>query len=321
MAFQSGSTNLVPDDTNDCGDVFVHDRETGETTRVSVSSEGTEGDECATHPAISGDGKHVAFGSAATNIHADADSGNKNVYMRDLETNELILVSCMNGEDGDDCSNRAGISDDGTVVAFQSSANNFEGPTDSGYEDIFIATLFDDAVVEDVKHVERLSSGSRYTTAVKIAREGFDADPGMAGTQWDGVKHVVIASGEDRAVADPPSAAGLCWAYDAPLFLVSSTRVEAEVERAIGEIANQNGSVTVHIVGGTTSVPNARFTELDAAVAGTLVKDRVVAAGTRYDLAAGVARRMRTVSGTAPDTVLVANGADPKKLFDALALS
>ncbi|MDZ4063343.1 MAG: hypothetical protein U1E22_01635, partial [Coriobacteriia bacterium] len=49
---------------------------------------------------------------------------------------------------------------------------------------------------------ERVADGTRFSTAVAIARESFDADPNAAGTQWTGVKHVVIASGEDAAAAD-----------------------------------------------------------------------------------------------------------------------
>ena len=40
VAFESGATNLVPGDTNGEDDIFVHDLQTGETTRVSVSSTG-----------------------------------------------------------------------------------------------------------------------------------------------------------------------------------------------------------------------------------------------------------------------------------------
>ncbi|MDH4140164.1 MAG: S8 family serine peptidase [Coriobacteriia bacterium] len=171
--------------------------------------------------------------------------------------------------------------------------------------------------------VERVADQTRYSTAVAIARVGFDADgdPGN-GTQWDGVTDVVIASGEDRAAADPLSASGLCWAYDAPLFLVSSKEVSAQVEQAVAEIKAQNGSVAVHIVGGPVSVPDGRYEEIKNAVGGGTTKDRILSTGGRYDLAAAVARRMKDVSGgTAPDVALVANGADSTKFFDALALS
>ncbi len=168
----------------------------------------------------------------------------------------------------------------------------------------------------------RVADRSRFSTAVDIAKMAFDDDGDPSnGTQWVDVSHVIIASGDDRAAADPLAASGLCGFYDAPLFLVSAKDVPAEVEAAVNEIVDQNGAVTVHIVGGTMSVPDARYTELVNAVGGGLSKDRILATGGRYDLAAAIARRMYPGPAAPPDVVLVANGADPNKFFDALALS
>jgi len=179
----------------------------------------------------------------------------------------------------------------------------------------------DDIVLtKDPDSVERVASSTRFTTAVSIAREGF-TNPTDA-SSWPDVRHVVIASGEDRAAADPLSAAGLCGLYDAPLFLVSSTTVPLDVKKAIKEIASDNKDVTVHIVGGPVSVPDARYTEIKSYVgsAGNLEPDRLASSGGRYELAAAIANRMKSVNGN-PEWVLVANGADPAKFFDALALS
>ncbi len=63
----SSADNLVPGDTNDSVDIFVHDRETGVTERVSLDSNGTQGNGYSTTPAISGDGRFVAFFSEANN--------------------------------------------------------------------------------------------------------------------------------------------------------------------------------------------------------------------------------------------------------------
>ncbi|MDH4140854.1 MAG: cell wall-binding repeat-containing protein, partial [Coriobacteriia bacterium] len=170
---------------------------------------------------------------------------------------------------------------------------------------------------------ERVAGQSRYSTAVAVARKGYDPDGDKS---WPGVDHVVIASGEDRAAADPLAAAGLCWAYDAPLFLVSSKSVSQEVKQAVNEIVTANGPTVVHVVGGPVSVPDPRYTELESAVLGTLHKDRVLATGGRYDLAAAIAQRVKSVAQSnpakdMPPAVLIANGADSTKFFDALALS
>ena len=79
VAFDSIATNLVAGDTNTCGpfyqspagacpDVFVHDRLTGETRRVSVDSAGAQANAASTDPAISADGSVVAFFSPAQNL-------------------------------------------------------------------------------------------------------------------------------------------------------------------------------------------------------------------------------------------------------------
>jgi hypothetical protein len=70
VAFLSEATNLVPDDTNGILDTFVHDRQTGVTERVSVDSAGAQANNisAAYAPAISADGRFVAFASGVTNL-------------------------------------------------------------------------------------------------------------------------------------------------------------------------------------------------------------------------------------------------------------
>lgn len=68
VAFESYAQNLVSGDTNNAWDVFVRDRATNVTERVSVASGGTQGDQHSRAPALSGDGKRVVFESQATNL-------------------------------------------------------------------------------------------------------------------------------------------------------------------------------------------------------------------------------------------------------------
>ena len=71
VAFHSTATDLVGGDTNDAGDVFVHDHDTGDTTRVSVDSNGNEGNSNSLFPSISGDGRYVAFESESYSLVSD----------------------------------------------------------------------------------------------------------------------------------------------------------------------------------------------------------------------------------------------------------
>jgi hypothetical protein len=73
VAFDSTATNLVAGDTNGCADTFVHDRQTGATKRVSVSTGGAEANNDSWYASISGDGQSVAFQSLATNL-VDGDT-------------------------------------------------------------------------------------------------------------------------------------------------------------------------------------------------------------------------------------------------------
>ena len=63
VAFVSSATNLILGDTNGQSDIFVHDRQTGLTTRVSVSSAGSQGDDWSASPNISDDARYVTFSS------------------------------------------------------------------------------------------------------------------------------------------------------------------------------------------------------------------------------------------------------------------
>lgn len=103
VAFASDASNLVPDDGNEAADVFVHDRETGQTVRVSVSSSGIEGNghsaksagisTLSTRPALSADGRFVAFDSEATNLVADDANGCRDVFVHDREAGQTVRVS------------------------------------------------------------------------------------------------------------------------------------------------------------------------------------------------------------------------------------
>jgi hypothetical protein len=171
----------------------------------------------------------------------------------------------------------------------------------------------------------RVWGADRYSTSVETARLAFD--PAEDGS-WPGVTHVVIASGEDRAAADPLAAAGLTWAHDAPVFLVNQSFVPHSVKTAISQIAGNGQPITVHVVGGTFTIPDERLDEIETAASPMAVTfDRIKEGGDRFDMAAAIAERVgeewesRNGAGTSPGVVLLANGADPTKFFDALALS
>jgi Tol biopolymer transport system component len=121
VAFESFATNLVANDTNNKPDVFVHDRQTGFTTRVSVDSAGAEGDESSTDPSISSDGRYVAFESDATNLVAGDTNGFFDIFVHNRQTGATTRVSVDSaGSEGIGASFNPSISSDGGYVAFES---------------------------------------------------------------------------------------------------------------------------------------------------------------------------------------------------------
>ena len=139
VAFESGASNLVAGDTNGDSDIFVHDRTTGNTTRVSVDSAGAEADSESYSPSISGDGRYVAFYSYASNLVAGDTNGQVDIFVHDRTTNTTTRVSVDSiGAEGDSESVFPSISSDGGYVAFYSRASNLVAGDTNGDSDIFV---------------------------------------------------------------------------------------------------------------------------------------------------------------------------------------
>ena len=83
VVFYSFATNLVDGDTNRTGDVFVRDRETGSSERVSIAGDGSEGNSTSSQPSISADGRYVAFDSRASNLVDGDTSGESDIFVHE----------------------------------------------------------------------------------------------------------------------------------------------------------------------------------------------------------------------------------------------
>ena len=143
VAFFSDANNLVPFDTNQFRDVFIHNVETGTTERVSVSSADDQAngpsEVAGGSPGVNGDGNLVTFYPRATNLVAGDLNGQADVFLRDrgAGTTELISVN-SNEEPGNGPSIYPSISEDGRFVAFQSLASNLVDDDTNNVSDIFI---------------------------------------------------------------------------------------------------------------------------------------------------------------------------------------
>lgn len=135
--FSSYADDLVPNDSNQCQDVFVLDLHTGTTTLVSAGLDGNPalGGESGS-PVISTNGRYVAFASFATNLVANYTNRLGGVYLRDLlnGTNILVSVSTNGITPANGSSLLPAMSQDGRYIVFLStSANLLQSPTTTGW--------------------------------------------------------------------------------------------------------------------------------------------------------------------------------------------
>jgi Tol biopolymer transport system component len=142
VAFSSEASNLVVGDGNGVGDVLVRDLKAGTTERVSVSSDGVEGNGLSFSPAISADGAVVVFYSDASNLVGNDLNGRGDVFAHDRRSGETEQVSVSSEGVGGNALSAAtasaGVSADGRFVAFQSFAHNLVARDSNGTDDVFL---------------------------------------------------------------------------------------------------------------------------------------------------------------------------------------
>jgi len=137
--FDSDATNLCASDTNGVTDVFVHDRSTGSTVRVSVNSNGKQGNNYSYRGVISAGGNVVAFASFASNLVASDRNHVDDVFVHDLTTGVTERISVdSQGNEADGRSDSASLSADGRYVAFSSEATNLVPGDQNGEWDVFV---------------------------------------------------------------------------------------------------------------------------------------------------------------------------------------
>ncbi|HTF90845.1 MAG TPA: calcium-binding protein [Planctomycetota bacterium] len=144
VAFQSAATNLVAGDTNLVSDVFVHDRATGVTRRLSVDAGLVEGNAPSGGVAISADGRFLVFRSLASNLVPNDTNGTYDLFEVELASGLISRVSVSSA--GIEASpglgsDRASLSADGSLVAFDSASTNLVSGDTNGVYDCFVHDL------------------------------------------------------------------------------------------------------------------------------------------------------------------------------------
>jgi hypothetical protein len=192
IAFDATASNLVPGDTNGVYDVFVHDRDTGDTERVSLSSGGAQGNARSAYPAISGDGRYVSFASEASNLVPGDTNGVWDIFRHDRVTGETVRVSVASDESQANGLSMVGyLSPDGRYVAFDSVASNLVPGDTNGVQDVF---------VRDVDAGE--------TIRISVASDGSQANglSGWPSSSWEAERVSFVSDATNLVGGDTNSA-------------------------------------------------------------------------------------------------------------------
>jgi len=224
VAFTSFASGLAEGDDDSATGVFVRDIDAGTTTLVSratgVTGDGGDGESSA--PAVSADGRHVAFASFADDLSGDDAPATSDIFVRDLQSGTTTLVSRGSGPagaGGDLGSFAPSISADGRYVAFTSLATNLSGDDLAGF-DVFVRDLV---------------SG----TTVLVSR----AD-GLAGAPGAGASTSASISADGRRVAFASGAANL-----------SDDDIDAVTSRVLVRDLDAGSTVLVSRATGTAGAP------------------------------------------------------------------
>jgi Tol biopolymer transport system component len=139
VVFASVASNLAGSDGNGLSDIFRHDLQTGRTEHVSVSTSGGAANGNSLYPAISGDGRYIAFQSNASNLVPGDTNRQNDVFVRDMETGRTERVSVSSsGAQAAGGSGYPDLSDDGRYVIFLSRARNLSTGDTNSFDDLFV---------------------------------------------------------------------------------------------------------------------------------------------------------------------------------------
>ncbi|MEI6501627.1 MAG: Ig-like domain-containing protein [Armatimonadota bacterium] len=201
VAFLSWASNLVAGDTNKAMDAFVHDRTTGVTTRVSVSSTGAQGVpllDGSPGTSISANGRYVAFGSAADNLVVGDTNKQWDILVRDRTTGQTSRASvATGGAQGTQANMYPTLSADGRYVVFQGTADDLGGGG---------------------AHVKGVFVHDRQTGHTNLVKTDVGALVGTYGNEDPTIsgngRYVAFVSWDSTVVAGDANAKGDIFVYD-----------------------------------------------------------------------------------------------------------
>jgi Tol biopolymer transport system component len=275
VAFMSEATNLVAGDTNARTDVFVHDRLTAATVRVSLGPGGIQADDESTEPSFSGDARFLAFQSRASNLVANVPFNlTRRIYVRDLlaGTNELVSVATDGSQSGTTGAMTAWISSDGRYVTFKSSSTDLVPGDMNGAQDVFIhdrhASGFSSLCTPGQDGVIDCPCGNPPSAAGRGCENS--SSTGGAALSASGIAYLSIDSLVFTTRFEKPTATSILLQGDAPLpsgagFGQGVRCVGGTMKRLYVKLA-ANGSITAPELGAGEPTISARSATLGAPI-------------------------------------------------------
>jgi hypothetical protein len=255
VVFASGATNLVPNDTNGWNDIFLRDRLLGTTVRIN----GVDANQDSGHPAISRNGRYIAYESAATNLVSTANNGVYHIFLYDTVAKTTVHVSKTTaGVQGNASSQYPSVSNDGRYVSFTSLATNLVAGDTNAHPDVFRR----DVVANVTIRVSVTNAGAQGNNTAARNENMISSING------DG-RYVLFRSNASNLVAGDTN--GLddlfvrdCTGLTTKRVNVSSTGVQANDTSYMGKISNDGlfvvfSSAASTLVAGDTNVAEDVF--------------------------------------------------------------
>ncbi len=212
VGFSSSANNLVPGDTNGIDDAFVYDRQGGTIVRISVASDGTQGNGYSSGCQISADGNFASFSSSANNLVPGDTNGTLDIFVYDRQTDTIERISvASDGTQANSQSTGGSMSANGRFVGFASSASNLVPGDTNGTNDAFVY----DRQTDTIQRVSLASDGTQANSqsmAPSISSDGrfvgFSSwASNLVPNDTNGVSDIFVY---DRADANDPASEHGC---------------------------------------------------------------------------------------------------------------
>lgn len=159
-------------DTNAADDVFIRDRQTGATTRISVGAGGVQANSRSFAADVSASGQFVVFHSDATNLVSGDTNGARDVFVRDRQAAVTRRVSLgEGGVQANGSSQLPEVSADGRVVAFESQATNLVAGDTSRRDDVYVRN-WQSGVIRRVSVAQGAAEGNHISFKAAVSGDG-----------------------------------------------------------------------------------------------------------------------------------------------------